>query len=210
MILDFPLAVYHRERRASSKARRQSQEADCEATTCTGRSCFAGRQVHAWTAPRQPRQSSGDDAAKEVVLIGPTGARLSVEKSIRLRSQDRLQDQRLLCRQRPGKKKVIDGEPVDVAIMLLPTTTPTPPATPRYSVDPASHRAHRPRREKRRAQAGYLHSRSAETDVARGHGHCLSPRSPWRRIRAQRGRHAHQAGDHGSNDAQNQLGASTW
>jgi molybdate transport system substrate-binding protein len=75
----------------------------------------------AWTAPRQPRQSSGDDAAKEVVLIGPTGARLSVEKlAPDFEAKTGYKIKGSYAASGLAKKKVIDGEPVDVAILLLP------------------------------------------------------------------------------------------
>ncbi len=160
----------------------------------------------AWTAPRQPRQSSGDDAAKEVVLIAPTGARLSVEKlAPDFQAKTGYKIKGSYAASGLAKKKVIDGEPVDVAILLLPIDDAYPSGnlvqssvTPLATVPIAlAVKKGAPQPDISTPEA-LKQTLLAATAIAYPHG------AHWRRIRAQRGRHAHQAGDHGSNDAQNQ------
>jgi molybdate transport system substrate-binding protein len=75
----------------------------------------------AWAAPRQPRQASGEDAAMEIVLIAPTGARLSVEQlAPGFEAKTGYKIKGTYAPSGLIKKKVIDGEAFDVSILLMP------------------------------------------------------------------------------------------
>jgi molybdate transport system substrate-binding protein len=75
----------------------------------------------AWTAPRQPKQASGEDAAKEVVLIAAVGDNTSVDKMAPdFEAKTGYKIKVTYAVSGMIKKKVIDGEPFDVAILLMP------------------------------------------------------------------------------------------
>ena len=75
----------------------------------------------AWTAPRQPQQAPSADAAREIVLIAPTGARQSVEQlAPGFEAKTGYKIKGTYAASGLIKKKVIDGEPFDVSILLLP------------------------------------------------------------------------------------------
>ena len=75
----------------------------------------------AWTAPRQPRQSSGGDASMEITLIAPTGAKASIEQlAPGFEAKTGYKINGTYAASGLIKKKVIDGEPFDVSILLMP------------------------------------------------------------------------------------------
>ena len=75
----------------------------------------------AWTAPRQPKQASGEDAAKEVVLIAAVGDNTSVDKMAPdFEAKTGYKIKVTFAVSGMIKKKVIDGEPFDVAVLLMP------------------------------------------------------------------------------------------
>jgi molybdate transport system substrate-binding protein len=75
----------------------------------------------AWTAPGQPKQASGEDAAKEVVLIAAVGANTSVDQMAPdFEAKTGYKIKVTYAVSGMIKKKVITGEPFDVAILLLP------------------------------------------------------------------------------------------
>jgi molybdate transport system substrate-binding protein len=75
----------------------------------------------AWTAPRQPKQASGEDAAKEVVLIAAVGDNTSVDQMAPdFEAKTGYKIKVTYAVSGMIKKKVIDGEPFDVAILLMP------------------------------------------------------------------------------------------
>jgi molybdate transport system substrate-binding protein len=72
----------------------------------------------AWTAPRQPPSTDG---AMEIVVIGPTGARMSVEQlAPGFEAKTGYKIKGTFAASGLIKKKVIDGEPFDVSILLMP------------------------------------------------------------------------------------------
>jgi molybdate transport system substrate-binding protein len=75
----------------------------------------------AWTAPRQPQQAPGTDTAKEITLIAPTGARMSLEQlAPGFEAKTGYKIKGTYAASGLIKKKVIDGEPFDVSILLMP------------------------------------------------------------------------------------------
>jgi molybdate transport system substrate-binding protein len=75
----------------------------------------------AWTAPRQPRQAPSTDGVMEIVVIGPTGARMSVEQlAPGFEAKTGYKIKGTFAASGLTKKKVIDGEPFDVSILLMP------------------------------------------------------------------------------------------
>jgi len=84
----------------------------------------------AWTAPRQPQQAASADAAKEVVLIAAVGDNTSVDQMAPdFEAKTGYKIKVTYAVSGRIKKKVIDGEPFDVAILLMPMQTPSRPAT---------------------------------------------------------------------------------
>jgi molybdate transport system substrate-binding protein len=75
----------------------------------------------AWTAPRQPKQASGEDGAKEVILIAAVGENTSVDQMAPdFEAKTGYKIKVTYAVSGMIKKKVIDGEPFDVAILLMP------------------------------------------------------------------------------------------
>jgi molybdate transport system substrate-binding protein len=75
----------------------------------------------AWTAPRQPRQSSSGDVPMEITLAGPTGLRASVEQlAPAFEAKTGYKIKGTFAASGTIKKRVIDGEPFDVVILLMP------------------------------------------------------------------------------------------
>jgi len=75
----------------------------------------------AWTAPRAQQTAAGGDAAKEIVLIAPTGLRASLEKVIPdFESTSGYKVNATILNSGLVKKKVIDGEAFDVAVLIEP------------------------------------------------------------------------------------------
>jgi molybdate transport system substrate-binding protein len=73
------------------------------------------------TAPRQPRQSSSGDAAMEVTLIGPGGIRGSIKQlAPAFEAKTGYKIKGTYGASGLMKKKVMDGEPFDVPILLMP------------------------------------------------------------------------------------------
>lgn len=73
------------------------------------------------TAPQQPQQAPGADAAMEIALIAPTGARMSVEQlAPGFEAKTGYKIKGTFGVSGIMKKKVIDGEPFDVTILLMP------------------------------------------------------------------------------------------
>jgi molybdate transport system substrate-binding protein len=75
----------------------------------------------AWTAPRQPKQASGEDGAKEVILIAAVGDNTSVDQMAPdFEAKTGYKIKVTYAVSGAIKKKVIDGEPFDVAILFMP------------------------------------------------------------------------------------------
>ena len=75
----------------------------------------------AWTAPRQPQQAPGTDAGKEIILVAPTGARMSIEQlAPGFEAKTGYKIKGTYAASGAIKKKVIDGEPFDLSILLMP------------------------------------------------------------------------------------------
>jgi molybdate transport system substrate-binding protein len=73
------------------------------------------------TAPRPPQQASGEDAAMEIVLLAPTGARMSVEQlAPAFEAKTGYKIKGTFAASGLIKKKVIDGESFDLSILLMP------------------------------------------------------------------------------------------
>ncbi len=75
----------------------------------------------AWTAPRQPQEAAGADAAKEIVLISAVGANTSVDQMAPdFEAKTGYKIKVTYAVSGAIRKKVIDGEPFDVAILFMP------------------------------------------------------------------------------------------
>jgi molybdate transport system substrate-binding protein len=75
----------------------------------------------AWTAPGQPQQAAGADAAKEIVLISAVGANTSVDQMAPdFEAKTGYKIKVTYAVSGMIKKKVIDGEAFDVAILFMP------------------------------------------------------------------------------------------
>jgi molybdate transport system substrate-binding protein len=75
----------------------------------------------AWPSPRQPQQASGEDAAMEIVLIAPTGARMSIEElAPGFEAKTGYKIKGTYAASGLIKKKVIDGDSFDVSLLLMP------------------------------------------------------------------------------------------
>jgi molybdate transport system substrate-binding protein len=75
----------------------------------------------AWTASRQPQEAPNADAAKEIVLIAAVGDNTSVEQlAPGFEAKTGYKIKVTFAVSGMIKKKVIDGEPFDVAVLLMP------------------------------------------------------------------------------------------
>jgi molybdate transport system substrate-binding protein len=75
----------------------------------------------AWTAPRQPQQAPAAGGAMDIVLIAPTGAKMSVTQlAPAFEAKTGYKINGTYAASGAIKKKVIDGEAFDLSILLVP------------------------------------------------------------------------------------------